>query len=182
MQLIRISVGENLADDKLVIPRSAYDAIAGEYDEVCAEVAAFKDKYTRALAETENVRRRGVKQVEETKLFHLQKFSKDLIGVRDILDLAVQSVKKEDIDGDPKLKAFHEGIVMTCEVFEKTFRTHGIERLSPLGEKFNPNLHEAVFQVPKDKNKPGYVEEVMTIGYALHGRPIRAAKVAVVAE
>lgn len=181
---VKKAVGSEVPDEEFVIPRAAYDALAAEYDALMAEVANFKDKYTRALAETENVRRRGAKQVEEAKLFTLQKFSKDLIGVRDILDLAVGAVKKEEVDSSPQLKALHEGLVMTCQVFEKTFAAHGIEKVAPIGEKFNPNMHEAVFQVPKEqaKQKPGYIEQVMTIGYSLNGRPIRAAKVAVVAD
>lgn len=181
---VKKAVGSDVPDEEFVIPREAYDALAAEYDAALEDIASFKDKYTRALAETENVRRRGMKQVEEAKLFTLQKFSKDLIGVRDILDLAVGAVKQENVDANPQLKALYDGIVMTCKVFEKTFANHGIEKVHPVGEKFDPNLHEAVFQVPKEqaKQKPGHIEHVTTIGYSLNGRPIRAAKVAVVAD
>lgn len=168
--------------EDFVIPRAAFDAIAVEYDTMLEEVATFKDKYTRALAEVENVRHRGRKQTEEAKVFAIQGFCKDLLEVADILDLAVSSVKKEELDHNGPLKNLFEGLEMTRNVLEKTFSKHGLRRISPEGEKFDPTLHEAVFQVSKDQTKleSGCVAQVVKIGYALQNRPIRAAKVGVV--
>uniref|UniRef100_F1LAR6 GrpE protein homolog n=1 Tax=Ascaris suum TaxID=6253 RepID=F1LAR6_ASCSU len=182
LKKVKEAVGSEVPDEEFVIPRSAFDALATEYDALLEECTSFKDKYTRALADTENVRRRGQKQVEEAKLFAIQGFCKDLLEVADILDLAVGSMKKEDVETNPQIKSLHEGVEMTRTVLEKVFTKHGLKKLSPEGEKFDPNMHEAVFQVPKDQTKygPGYVAQVMTIGYALQGRPIRAAKVGVV--
>lgn len=182
LQKVKEVVGPEVSDEEFIIPRSAFDALASEYDVLLDEVTTFKDKYTRALADTENVRRRGQRQVEEAKIFAIQGFCKDLLEVADILDLAVGAVKKEEVEASAQLKALHEGIVMTRTVLDKTFAKHGLMKLSPEGEKFDPNLHEAIFQVPKEQTKyePGCVAQVMTIGYALQGRPVRAAKVGVV--
>ncbi|KHN79670.1 GrpE -like protein, mitochondrial [Toxocara canis] len=184
LKKVKEAVGGDVPDEEFIIPRSAFDALATEYDTLIEECASFKDKYTRALADTENVRRRGQKQVEDAKLFAIQGFCKDLLEVADILDLAVGSMKKEEMDANPQMKSLHEGVDMTRTVLEKVFAKHGLKKMSPIGEKFDPNLHEAVFQVPKDQTEyePGCVAQVMTIGYALQGRPIRAAKVGVVAS
>ncbi|VDK62949.1 unnamed protein product [Anisakis simplex] len=184
LKKVKEMVGAEVPDEEFIIPRSAFDALANEYDVLIDETSSFKDKYTRALADTENVRRRGQKQVEEAKLFAIQGFCKDLLEVADILDLAVGSMKKEDIETNPQIKSLHEGVEMTRTVLEKVFAKHGLVKMSPEGEKFDPNLHEAVFQVPKDQSKyeAGHVAKVMTIGYALQGRPIRAPKVGVVAS
>ncbi|CAG9538261.1 unnamed protein product [Cercopithifilaria johnstoni] len=178
---VKESIGASETED-FVIPRPAFDALATEYDILLEEVANFKDKYTRALAEVENVRRRGHKQTEEAKVFAIQGFCKDLLEVADILDLAVSTVKKEELNNNISLKNLFEGLEMTRTVLQKTFVNHGLKQISPEGEKFDPTFHEAVFQIPKDKAKfeSGCVAQVVKTGYALHNRPIRAAKVGVV--
>ncbi|VDO30390.1 unnamed protein product [Brugia timori] len=179
---VKKSIGVSETEEEFVIPRPAFDALATEYDVLLEEVASFKDKYTRALAEVENVRRRGHKQTEEAKVFAIQGFCKDLLEVADILDLAVGAVKKEELDKNISLKNLFEGLEMTRTVLQKSFVKHGLKQISPEGEKFDPALHEAVFQIPKDKAKfeSGYIAQVIKIGYALQNRPIRAAKVGVV--
>uniref|UniRef100_A0A914R7N9 Uncharacterized protein n=1 Tax=Parascaris equorum TaxID=6256 RepID=A0A914R7N9_PAREQ len=96
-----------------VILKSFRVAIAAD-----AVLYNLSDKYTRALADTENVRRRGQKQVEDAKLFAIQGFCKDLLEVADILDLAVGSIKK-DVEANPQIKSLHEGVEMTRTVLEK---------------------------------------------------------------
>ncbi|VDM63143.1 unnamed protein product [Angiostrongylus costaricensis] len=141
----------------------------------------WKDKYRRSLAETENVRARGIKQVEEAKMFAIQGFCKDLLEVADILDLAVNSVKSEELEsGGKTLTDLHNGIVMTKTVLLKVFKRHGLVALSPIGDKFDPNLHEAVFQVSEAKVEPGHIMHVAKVGYLLRERPIRPAQVGVV--
>uniref|UniRef100_A0A183FJD5 GrpE protein homolog n=1 Tax=Heligmosomoides polygyrus TaxID=6339 RepID=A0A183FJD5_HELPZ len=130
-------------------PKEAFYALLTEYDSLIEESSGWKDKYQRALAETENVRTRGIKQTEEAKAFAIQGFCKDLLEVADILNLAVDSVKPEQLEsGDKALVDLHKGIVMTKTVLLKTFEKHGLVPVTPMGEKFDPNLHEAVFQVP----------------------------------
>ncbi|RCN27826.1 co-chaperone GrpE [Ancylostoma caninum] len=159
--------------EDFAVPTPAFEALLAEYDLLVKEGLDWKDKYQRSLAETENVRKRGFKQTEEAK-------------VADVLDLAVDSVKPEQLKtADKTLVDLHEGIAMTRTVLFKTFKKHGLVPVSPLGEKFDPNLHEAVFQVPAGpdaKAEPGHIMHVSKIGYCLKERPIRAAQVGVVVD
>uniref|UniRef100_A0A8C2NZ66 GrpE protein homolog n=1 Tax=Capra hircus TaxID=9925 RepID=A0A8C2NZ66_CAPHI len=97
------------------------------------------EKYKRALADTENLRQRSQKLVEEAKLYGIQGFCKDLLEVADILEKATQCVPKEEIrDDNPHLKNLYEGLVMTEVQIQKVFTKHGLLRLNPLGAKFDP--------------------------------------------
>jgi molecular chaperone GrpE len=174
--------GKEEEKESFIVPKEKLESLFTEHDKLLNEIDDLNDKYRRALAETENVRRRGQKQVEDAKVFAVQSFCKDLLEVADTLDLAIGAVKPENIEKNAEVKSLHDGVVMMKTVLLKTFEKHGLVALSPEGEKFDPNLHEAVFQIPKDQasSKPGHIEHVMKIGYSLHGRPIRAAQVGVV--
>jgi len=128
------------------------------------------------------VRRRGQKQVEDAKVFAIQSFCKDLLEVADILHIAVDTADKSIIASDPRFKSLFDGVTMTKDVLLKTFDRHGLSIVSPEGQRFDPNLHDAVLQVSKEgaKHEPGNVENVLKVGYSLRGRPIRAAQVVVV--
>ncbi|GMS89832.1 hypothetical protein PENTCL1PPCAC_12007 [Pristionchus entomophagus] len=185
--IVRESVGAKEEEQWQIVqvPQPAFDALLKEYDGLIEESKDWKDRYTRALAETENVRRRGMKQVEDTKVFAVQGFCKDLLEVADILDLAVDSVKEDQLKtASPEMKTLFDGVKMTKTVLMKTFAKHGLRPSNPIGEAFDPNLHEAVFQVPKEQSKHevGHIEHVMKIGYILKERPVRAAQVGVVKE
>ena len=142
------------------------------------EAADFKDKYVRSLAENENVRRRAKKQLEDSKLYAIQSFCKDLLEVADILEKATESVPKEELSKSSHLKSLFDGLTMTETQLQKVFKSHGLEKVHPLNEKFDPNFHEALFQLPGDIS--GTVAVVQKTGYRLHGRPLRAALVGVV--
>ena len=142
------------------------------------EAADFKDKYVRSLAENENVRRRAKKQLEDSKLYAIQSFCKDLLEVADILEKATESVPKEELSKSSHLKSLFDGLTMTETQLQKVFTNHGLEKVHPLNEKFDPNFHEALFQLPGKVS--GTVAVVQKTGYRLHGRPLRAALVGVV--
>ena len=142
------------------------------------EAADFKDKYVRSLAESENVRRRAKKQLEDSKLYAIQSFCKDLLEVADILEKATESVPKEELSKSSHLKSLFDGLTMTETQLQKVFKSHGLEKVHPLNEKFDPNFHEALFQLPGEIS--GTVAVVQKTGYRLHGRPLRAALVGVV--
>lgn len=120
------------------------------------------------------------KQVSDAKLFGIQSFCKDLLEVADVLNRATDSVPKEEInDNNPHLKSLYEGLIMTEAQLQNVFRRHGLLPVNPLNEKFDPNLHEALFeQEVKDKD-PGNVIVVSKIGYKLHERVVRPALVGV---
>uniref|UniRef100_A0A8B9I1B4 GrpE protein homolog n=1 Tax=Anser brachyrhynchus TaxID=132585 RepID=A0A8B9I1B4_9AVES len=141
------------------------------------------DKYKRALADAENVRQRSQKLVEEAKLYGIQSFCKDLLEVADILEKATESVPKEEIkDENPHLKSLYEGLVMTEVQIQKVFKKHGLLRLNPVGAKFDPYEHEALFHAPMEGKEPGTIALVSKIGYKLHGRTLRPALVGVVKD
>uniref|UniRef100_A0AC35U058 GrpE protein homolog n=1 Tax=Rhabditophanes sp. KR3021 TaxID=114890 RepID=A0AC35U058_9BILA len=183
-QYIKSVKDQLTAEDKTVIPEGALQVIGAEYDAVLKEIVEMKDKYLRSVAETENVRKRGMRLTEDAKIFAIQGFCKDLLEVADILNLAIDACPKDKVDTDKNVKQLHDGITMTKTVLLKTFAKHGLVPINPQGAKFDPSIHEAVFQVPKEYAKVGadHIDQVAKIGYSLHGRPIRAAQVGVVAS
>ncbi|XP_051821534.1 grpE protein homolog 1, mitochondrial [Antechinus flavipes] len=141
------------------------------------------EKYKRALADTENLRRRSQKLVEEAKLYGIQGFCKDLLEVADILEKATASVPKDEIkEENPHLKNLYEGLVMTEVQIQKVFTKHGLLKLNPVGAKFDPYEHEALFHTPVEGKEPGTIALVTKVGYKLHGRTLRPALVGVVKE
>ena len=135
----------------------------------------------RSLAETENVRTRMKKQVDDAKQYGIQNFCKDLLDVADILSQATESVPKEEINKkNPHLKNLFDGLTMTESQLQKTFVKHGLEKIMPnKGEKFDPYLHEALFTVPSKETESGTIADLQKIGYKLHDRTVRPALVGV---
>lgn len=119
------------------------------------------------------------KQVEDARLFGIQGFSRDILDVADILEKATESVPAAELQEgvNPALASLYEGLIMTGEQLQKVFNKNGLKRIEPLGDKFDPSLHEALFEVPGDK--PGTVAVVSKVGYLLNGRTIRPALVGV---
>lgn len=182
--------GQNLEEDlghcepKTEQQPSADKTLLEEKVKLEEQLRETMEKYKRALADTENFRQRSQKLVEDAKLFGIQGFCKDLLEVADILERATQSVPKEEITNDnPHLKNLYEGLILTGDKIQKVFTKHGLLRLDPIGVKFDPYEHEAVFHAPvEDGKEPGTVAIVSKVGYKLHGRILRPAKVGVVKE
>lgn len=143
----------------------------------------LQDKYLRALAETENVRQRLTKQIEEAKLYGIQAFVKDLLEVSDILAKAMISVPKEALEAEnqPHLRHLHEGLRLTEAQLAKVFENHGLKQSNPMGEKFDPNVHDALFEAPaQEGQEPGTIMAVTQTGFTLRNRVVRPARVGVV--
>ena len=139
------------------------------------------EKYWRSLADMENLRARHQKILEDTKLYGIQRFSKDLLEVPDILEKATKSVPKAEVNNNnPHLKNLFDGLVMTLAQVQKVFSKHGLVRLEPVGQMFDPYEHKALLHVPVPGKEPGSVATVTRPGYKLHGRTIRSAHVHVV--
>lgn len=159
---------------------SEIEGLKKETESLTEKAKELDDKYKRALADGENLRRRLTKQIEDAKLFGIQGFCKDLLEVADILGHATEAVPKEEIsDKNPHLKNLYEGLTMTKAQLNQVFKRHGLETVNPLNEKFNPNLHEALFQQEVQNAEPNTVVVVSKIGYKLHERCIRPALVGV---
>ena len=133
----------------------------------------------RALAENENIITRNKKLMDDARLYGIQSFAKDLLEVADILEKATESVPKEELDKNAHLKSLYEGLAMTDTQLQKVFKSHGLEKVDPAGEKFDPNFHDALFMQPFPGKESGTVAVVQKIGYKLNGRPVRAALVGV---
>lgn len=136
------------------------------------------DKYRRSIAENDNMRKRLTKQIEDAKIFGIQGFCKDLLEVADVLQKAVEAARAEDKKLGGSLSG---GIELTQTQMHQVFNRHGLTKITPeVGEtKFDPNMHEALFQIPVPDKDPNIVMDVQQIGYSLHGRTIRPAKVGV---
>ncbi len=151
--------------------------------EICrleAEVAAMKDKYLRAFAEAENVRRRAEREIADSKTYGISSFARDVLNVADDLARALSTVDdaaKADADGP--LKALLEGLELTQRSLERSLEKQGIRRIEPRGEKFDPNLHQAMFEVPDASVPNGTVVQVVQAGYVIGERVLRPAMVGV---
>ena len=116
------------------------------------------------LADADNARRRANIDVENAHKFAVGKFAKSLLDVADNLGRAADSVPEEAIAENEQLKMLHEGVTMTSTMLLKTFEQHGLQRVDPLGEKFDPNLHNALFEVPDPAQEPGTIAHVQNSG------------------
>ncbi len=143
-----------------------------------AEVAELKDRLLRQAAEVENTRRRAKKDVEDAGNYAITKFARDLLDVSDNLRRALDAAGDTSA-ADPAMKTLFEGVEMTEQALLKALEKNGIEKLEPLGEKLDPNKHQAVFEMPNPAYPDGHVAQVMQAGYVLKGRLLRPAMVGV---
>ncbi|SCV03152.1 LAMI_0H05886g1_1 [Lachancea mirantina] len=146
------------------------------------EVAEYKDRLLRSVADFRNLQEVTRKDVQKAKDFALQKFAKDLLDSVDNFERALGAFKDETVQQSHEIAELYTGVKMTRDVFEKTLKKHGIEKLDPMGEEFDPNMHEATFELPDPKKEPGTVFHVQQIGFTLNNRVIRPAKVGIVKD
>jgi molecular chaperone GrpE len=142
------------------------------------EIEELNEKLLRALAESQTLRRRLNKEVDEAKLFAISKFSEALLGVADSLERALSSMPQE-MAGMEGIKGFVEGIQLTERTLVKAFESYNIVKLVPLGQKLDPDLHQALFETPNSEVEPGVVLQVIQPGYILNSRLLRPALVEV---
>jgi molecular chaperone GrpE len=144
------------------------------------ENAALKDKVLRALAEMENQRRRAEREVADAKTYGVTSFALDMLPFADNLRRAVESLAPDAREqAGPALKTLIEGVELTERDFLSRLGRYGVKRLEPLGAKFDPNLHEALFEVPDEMAPNATVVQVVEDGYAIGDRVLRPAKVGV---
>ena len=145
-----------------------------------AENAALKDKALRSLAEMENLRRRTEREVADARAYGVTSMARDMLTFADNLRRALDSVGEEARnEASAPLKAFVEGIELTERDFLSRLARHGVKKLEPKGQKFDPNMHEALFEIPDPSVPNGTVREVVEDGYAIGERCLRPAKVGV---
>ncbi|MFG1464022.1 nucleotide exchange factor GrpE [Xanthobacter sp. DSM 24535] len=155
-------------------------AFQAEKQRLEAEVANLKDKFLRAYAEAENIRRRAEKEVTDAKTYGIASFARDVLNVADDLARALGAVEaeaKEKAEG--AFKALLDGLELTERSLHKGLEKHGIRKVEPVGEKFDPNLHQAMFEVPDASVPNGTVVQVVQSGYVIGDRVLRPAMVGV---
>jgi molecular chaperone GrpE len=138
-----------------------------------------KQELLISFADRENTRRIAKKDVDSARSFGIQNFATSILDVADNLDRALESVAKEALE-NTSLKSFYEGVELTRKELNKTFTKYEIVKSHPLGEKFNPNLHQAVVEVHDPSKEQGTIAFVMKSGYTLKDRLLRPATVGVV--
>ncbi len=156
-----------------------HETSAPETAQLKDELAKMRDQWLRAVAETENIRKRAQRDVEETGKYAVSGFARDLVNVVENLQRARDSITPEAAKQDSMLANMREGVEMTLRELLNTFERNGIRRIDPLGQKFDHNFHQAVAQVPAPDAAPGTVVQVMQAGYTIHDRLLRPAMVAV---
>ena len=157
-------------------------APAGDAEKIAALEAALldvKDKMMRALADGENTRRRAVKDREDAAKFAVQSFAKDLLDFSDNFARALAAIPADLKGADPRVDNVLEGIGAMERELMKVFDRHGIQKIEPLDQPFDPNFHEVMFEAPMPGKPDGVVIQVIDAGYTLAGRLLRAAKVGI---
>ncbi len=144
--------------------------------EAQAEVEELKDQLLRAKADMDNVRRRGQRDIENAHKFGAEKLIASLLPVLDSLEKAVEASDK--VEHEESL-AMAEGIALSLKLAMDTLEKAGVAAVQPVGEPFDPNLHEAMAMVPHPDAEPNSVIDVLQTGYTLNGRLVRAARVVV---
>jgi len=159
----------------------APELVPAEQVTAALEAAAeFKDKHLRLLAEMENLRRRTEKEVTDARQYGISRFAGDVLAVADNMHRALATLD-EEVRGaaDAKLMSLIEGVELTERELLKTLEKHGVKKFTPQGEKFDPNLHQAMYEVPNSDVPAGHVAQVIQSGYMIGERMLRPALVGV---
>lgn len=144
------------------------------------EAAELKDKLLRTLAEMENLRRRTEREVADARTYGIANFARDIVTVADNMDRALQALDNELREkADASIKALLDGVELTERELLKALEKNGIKKIEPQGEKFDPNFHQAMYEVPDASVPSGHVVQVVQPGYVIGERVLRPALVGV---
>jgi molecular chaperone GrpE len=148
--------------------------------EALREAAEYKDKVLRTLAEMENLRRRTEREVIDARMYGNASFARDVLAVADNMHRALEAIGPELREqADAKIKSLVEGVELTERELLKVLEKNGVKKFSPAGEKFDPNVHQAMYEIENPELPPGHVAQVIQAGYMLGDRVLRPALVAV---
>lgn len=157
-------------------PQTAEELI----DALEAEKSDLQDKLLRTLAEMENLRRRTIKEITDARVYSTTNFARDMLTVADNIRRALEAAPKEVIDAaDAAIKGVIDGVELTERDLLNTLERHGVRKLDPLNQKFDPNFHQAMFEVPDPSVPSGTVVQVVQTGFAIGDRVLRPAMVGV---
>jgi molecular chaperone GrpE len=170
-QAAGIPAGEGIAE--------ALAASEARVAELEAKLAELNDKALRALAEAENTRKRMEKERQDTAKFAVSSFARDLLGVADNLGRALAAISPEQRVQDGPLKTIFTGVEATERELLRSLENNGIKKIDPLGQMFDPNLHEVMFEIDAPDQKPGTILQVLEPTYTIHDRLLRSARVGI---
>jgi len=166
-----IDAGEQVEDAE-----AEAEAEVSELEQAQAKANENWDRYLRTAAELENVRKRAARDVENAHRFALERFSKQLLAVRDSLEMGLAAADNASVE------SLLQGSEATLKILGTTMQQFGIEEVDPAGEPFDPEFHEAISMQPSDDVEPGSVVTVVQKGYSLNGRLLRPAMVIVASD
>jgi molecular chaperone GrpE len=150
-----------------------------ELEALITENADMRDRLLRTMADMENLRRRTEREKTDTARYAISNFARDVLTVGDNLRRTVEHVPAEAAAQDPALKSFLDGVEITERELLNVLERHGVTRIDPLGARFDPNCHQAMYEVPDPNVPEGTVVDVMQAGYVIGDRCLRPALVAV---
>lgn len=158
----------------------ATEATSDPVAALAKEVAEWKDRALRTLADMENLRRRTEREVADARQYAIANFARDLLAVADNMQRALDVLGADFRDqADPVVKSHVEGVELTERELLKVMEKHGVKKFDPQGQKFDPNLHQAMFEIPDPSLPNGTVAQVMQPGYMIGERMLRPALVGV---
>jgi molecular chaperone GrpE len=172
---------ENAPDEDIPLNDDAKD-VDDTFEALLQERDQLKDQLLRALAETENMRRRTERETQSARKYGHTSFARDLVGAIDNLARAIEAAGasgSEAVAADEATQSLIKGIELSWTEILSVIEKHGITQINPVGEKFDYNQHQAMFELPTDEHEPGMVVEVVQHGYMLHDRLLRPAMVGV---
>ncbi|MFD2652246.1 nucleotide exchange factor GrpE [Brucella rhizosphaerae] len=144
-----------------------------------ADNAELKDQMLRLVAEMENLRKRTQRDVQDARTYAVTNFARDMLSVSDNLSRAHDAIPADALETDANLKSLAEGVEMTERAMLQALERHGVTKLNPEGERFDPNFHQAIFEVPNPELPANTVVQVMQAGFAIGDRVLRPAMVGV---
>jgi molecular chaperone GrpE len=159
---------------------SPYQADHEAFMRLAKENDELRDRTLRVAADMENLRRRTARDVHDARAYAIANFARDMLGVSDDLNRALAAIPAEaKASGDAGFKALIEGVEMTERAMLNALERHGVKKLEPQGEKFDPNFHQAMFEVPDPSVPANTVVQVVQTGYVIGDRVLRPAMVGV---
>ena len=171
------------AENPAATPETEAHAAADSPEEALeaarAEAAQLKDQLLRAMAETENTRRRAQRDREDAQKYGISSFAREMLTVADNLRRALEAIPADALEKDEALKTLHDGVAATERQLEAALGKQQIQRIWPEGERFDSNFHQAMFEVPDSGKPAGTVVQVLQAGYTIHDRLLRPALVGV---
>jgi len=180
---------ESVSQDENLEPEAQNAAAAAaqaELEEAASEAGSpqeriheLEERLKRAVAEQENLRKRMERDKADVAKYAIANFAREVLGIADNIQRAIDAVPKDAAEKDSALKTFLDGIEVTERELHKAMERHGIAKLSPEGEKFDPNFHQAMFEIPTAEMPSGMVVQVVQPGYLLEDRVLRPAMVGV---